>query len=282
MSNLILGWPNRIDDATLTGGSWRAGLTLANLQNRRMSSVARSTTDATADTKFLADLGQSRSLRVVALVNHNLSIDATWRITLGTSSGGSQVYDSGWQGAWAMTFDSEMLEWEADNWWAGIADDEYVRHPFNIVWPFDAYYSARYVTIEIDDTTNPDGYVQIARPFVGGGLQPVTNASFGASDGWVDPSGIEAAISGAEFFDMRQRYRAARFALEWLDNEDFKRAFELQRRLGTTGEVLYVPDPADLDACQRRGFLGRLRELSPIEYPRLSIRSAAFELKELL
>lgn len=282
MSNLILGWPNRIDDATLTGGSWRAGLTLANLQNRRMSSVARSTTDATADTKFLADLGQSRSLRVAALVNHNLSLDATWRIKLGTTSGASDVYDSGWQGCWAMVFDSEMLEWEADNWWAGIADDEYVRHPFAVVWPFDAYYSARYVTIEIDDTTNPDGYVQVARPFIGGGLQPAHNASYGLAEQWVDQSGIEEAQSGAEVFEVRQRYRLARFALDWMANEDFKRAFELQRRQGMTGEVLYVPDPADLDACQRRGFLARMRELSPIEYPYTSTRSAAFELKELL
>jgi hypothetical protein len=52
--------------------------------------------------------------------------------------------------------------------------------------------------------------------------------------------------------------------------------------VGTLDEVLYVPDPADAAHSQRYGFLGHLRQLSPIEYPFVLKRSIAFELGEKL
>ena len=43
-------------------------------------------------------------------------------------------------------------------------DDDHIRHPYIAPMLLPTWYSARYVRwIEIDDTTNPDGYIQIGR-----------------------------------------------------------------------------------------------------------------------
>lgn len=272
---------NRIDEATITGGSWPT-LTLANLQDRRLSRVARSADALTTSTIIDIDLSTVRALRAVALINHNLSQDANWRVTIGSSSGGSDVYDTGWQGAWAMTFDSEMIEWAADNWWGGIADSDYLRHPWIICAPMIAYYSGQYVRIEIDDTTNADGYVQIGRVFVGGGFVSRYNAQVNIAEGWNDRTTITTGPSGVEFIDEQRRSRYARFSLPRLELEDFKRVFELQRRLGIGAEVLFLPNTYSLQEAQRRGFLGRLRELNALESVTTNVRSVSFHIGETL
>jgi len=282
VANVFLGWPNRVGESTLSGGSWLAALPRANVADARITKVARSSTDAVSDTKIIGDMGQARSIRAFALVNHNLSQSALVRFRLGTTSGGAEVYDSGWVNAWQMSFDTDLLEWEDAGWWEGITDDEYLRAPFAVVHVISEFKSARYWSIEVDDTANVDTYVQIGRVFVGGGLLPAKNFSFGSLDGWEDPSSIVRSESGAEYAVVLPKLRVTRFRLDWLTPAESEYVHEMLRRLGTTGEVLYVPDATDADAQQRYGFLGRLRELSAIEYPYVSTRAIALEIAEIL
>ena len=74
----------------------------------------------------------------------------------------------------------------------------------------------------------------------------------------------------------------ARFSLPRLELEDFKRVFELQRRLGIGSEVLFLPNTYSLQETQRRGFLGRLRELSALESVTTNVRSVSFHIGETL
>lgn len=282
MGNILLGWPNRIDAATLSGGSWNASLPLANLQTSEQAVVARSTNATTGSTQFDIDLGATRSLRALALVNHNLSQAATWKVSLGTSSGGSQVYAGSFQSAWALTFSEGGIEWEANNWWGAGVGDEYTGHPFIAPFILSASYDARYVRVEISDATNAAGYVQIGRVYVGGGFVPTYNAAYGLQDSWVDLSSIESADNGALFATPRRRQRRTRFELGYLSLDEGAILYELARRQGTVYEVLYLPDSADYQAAQRYGYLGRLRELQPLEYPYPRARATAFEVEELL
>ena len=57
MSNLFLGWPNRIDEAALSGGAWLSGLPLANLKERALSKVCRSVNASPGSTVIDLDLG---------------------------------------------------------------------------------------------------------------------------------------------------------------------------------------------------------------------------------
>jgi hypothetical protein len=143
--------------------------------------------------------------------------------------------------------------------------------------------SARYATVEIDDTANAAGHLDIGRLFVGGGLQPAYNASYaGFADEREELSTVVANPNGKRFGTARRRPRGVRFALQYTSQAEADRIHEMQAEVGTLDEVLYVPDPADAAHSQRYGFLGHLRQLSPIEYPFVLKRSIGFEIGEKL
>lgn len=285
MGKLYLAWPNRMTDtgAALSGGSWRATLPLSHLLVRTPTVIARSVDLAPASTQFDLTLPATRAVKAFAFVNHNLSPAAQWRITLGSSLGASDAHDSGWLPVWRLSFDNGVLEWESDGWWSGAYDDDYVGHPFAAIYLAPGTPAARFVRVEISDPDNPAGYVQIGRFFAGGGISPEFNMIYGMSDGWDDSSVVETAIGGSEYFDERRRARTVKFELPYISQDtEFRQFYEMHRRLGTTGEVLYLPDAADMAACQLTGFVGRMRQLSAIEYPYYRARTLGFELKELL
>ena len=69
-----------------------------------------------------------------------------------------------------MAFDKGFAR-EDQFWWEGYTiSDDYQGSPH---WPAGSspnWYSARYARIEISDSSNPAGFVQIGRLFIGGGL----------------------------------------------------------------------------------------------------------------
>lgn len=283
MSNLFLGWPNRIDEAALSGGAWLSGLPLANLKERALSKVCRSVNASTGSTVIDLDLGQARSLRALALQNHNLSQAGSWRVKLGSSAGASDIYSGSYQSAWSLSFDSGQLEWGGNNWWDGMVDDDYIRHPYIAPMLLSTWYSARYVRIEISDAANPDGYIQMGRIFVGSGFVPAIGARYGLSEGWEDLSRLDYTLSGALVADIGRRRRWAKFELGYIRQADEAPiVHEMLRRLGTAGEVLYLPNTSNWQDCQRYGFVGRLREMSAIEYPYVNARSIGLVIEELI
>lgn len=278
---LYLGWPNRTDGASVSGGSWLAALPVANLLTRQLTEIARSS--SLTDTYIDFDFTTPRTLRAFALVNHNLSQTATWRITLGSTAGAADIYDSGDLAVWHLDFDSDLLEWEDNNWWAGDYDDEYVGHPFAAIFMATADVSSRFMRITITDTYNAAGYVQLGRVFAGAGIAPSVNFSYGQADGWESLSLIETAPGGTDFFDERRSHRVVTFTLDKIDQElEFRKIYEMTRRQGITGEILWVPEITDMAASQLTGFVGRMRQLSPIELPMFGRRKAGFEIKELI
>lgn len=85
MAKVLFGAPIYSDTGVLytpvlSGGSWEAALPLANLKDRRLSRVARSTDAAITSTKILIDLGVARPVRLVGLPKHTLSSAAQWRV----------------------------------------------------------------------------------------------------------------------------------------------------------------------------------------------------------
>ena len=278
-NSVFIGWPNRAAGAALSSGSWTG---LSNLNNSNYWEVARSATANPANTVIDIDIGSVKSLRAVALAAHNLSASASWRIKLGTTAGSSDIYDSGNQAVWAMSFGADY-QWEDQFWWEGYtASDDYGNSPHLACWPLRNWYSARYARIEITDTANPAGYVQIGKLFIGGGVQPAIGVGYdGLSESWTDASELVTSASGDESFLPRRRLRQAQVRFGHLTADvEFQALYELQRRQGLSGEVLFLPEPASIAECQRRGFIGRLAELSPIEYPYYQRRGLALSIKE--
>jgi hypothetical protein len=285
MANLFLGYPNRADEATLSGGLWQNSLPLNNLQNRLLGQVARSADTALSSTQWAIDFGQDRPIRAVALASHNLTTVATCRISASALSDFSVLtYDSGAIDVWpAGIFDLSALEWEDDEYWDGrISAETREAYPSIFVHSPPQTY-ARYWRVEIADTANADGYIQVGRLFIGGGWQPIVNYDYGMSLSWESDTLVEGSIGGTEYFDHREPRRVFRCNLSWMDTaEAYQQAFELQRQAGIDKEVLLVADPDDTINGIRRNFLGRLRQLSPIEHPYYAAYSTNFEIQEIL
>lgn len=285
MANCMLGFPNRIDAATLSGGVWAATLPRANLQNRILGKVAR-TADATlASTKFDMDLGAAKNIRVVSIHNHNCSLAALWRVRGASDAAFATVlHDSGWVDVWPVVYSPASIDWEDDNWWScKYTDEQRAGYTSMASQCLTANTLARYWRIEVDDTTNAAGYVQIGRVFIGPAWQPTYNMVYGAPLGWETKTAVQEALGGAEYFQRRTPYRVQQIKLDLMSiDEGLGNAFEIQRRAGIDAEVLWVFDPADTVHALRRRYLGRLRQLSAVEYPYPNVHSTAFEIKESL
>ena len=270
-----------VSGATLSGGSWVSTLPLANLLTTERAEIARSTNATTASTKFTVDFGQDRTVRALALLNHNLSQAGSWRVLFGTTSGAGDIYTSDWQAAWFIPFGTGADEWESNAWWA-LPNDEYTGHPFMAPLLLNQSYSTRYMTIEIDDTTNADGYVQIGRVFAGEAFDPEYGPAYGLKQGWKDASKVETNDSGTPFMDQRRCLRTVSFDLPYVGLDDSAILYEFQRRSGTTREVMYIPDKNDYQECQRYGFVGRMPDLQPQSYDFYRAKALSISLEEWL
>lgn len=279
-SGAALGFRNRMNagGVTLSGGSWSSALPLTNMLTTDRSEVARSSDAATASTQFRVDFGQTRALRAVALQNHNLSQAATWRITLGTTAGGTEVYNGAGQAAWFLPF-AGPEEWEDNNWW-GISQDEYTGHPHLALQLLSSTLNARYMDVFITDTANAAGYVQFGRIYAGELWQPAYNMVYGAEYSHEDASTVERTVGGGVVADRQRATRTANITFDLLSDTERSWAYEIQRRARTTEEVLWLPDPTDYQLCQRHGFLGTLKSMSPLALRDVGVNTKGFELQE--
>lgn len=287
MANIFLAWQNRADEALLSGGSWLSALPLANLQNRQVQKVTRSSGVTAAATQFTADLQSPRPVGVVALVVHNMGVDSKVRVRGASDAGfASVVYDSGFVSVWPTgVIPQDLLEWEEDNFWlATLTPEQRAGFQSPYIHRLPNVTTARYWRVEVQDTSNPAGYVQIGRLFMARGWEPTTNFSYGAGLGYQDPTLVDTSLSGAEFFDVRAKNRVFTFELEYIsETEAYGYVLELQRLAGISGEVLVMPDGgANEGQKPLRSFVGRLRQIGQVNMTKPGIYNVRFEVKELL
>ncbi len=287
VANITLGYNNRIDLATLSGGSWSSTLPLVNVQSRVLSKAARSTDDAIASATINIDYGAAASyyIAVVALIAHNLSSAAKVRIRASTVSDfASTTYDSGWVNAWASgTIPSALLEWESDSFWLGTVSAQ-MRAGYAAPYvKLTTRVTSRYWRIEIDDTSNSDTWIQIGRLFMSDTWTAANNYNYGATLAHDDPAIIDTALDGTEFYGARSRRRSMKARLEWLsESEAYTKALDLQRIVGATGELIVIPDSADTTYGYQRNLYARLAELSPVSVLLPSRYGVDLDLRELL
>jgi hypothetical protein len=305
MANVLLGFPNRIDSATLSGGNWQTLLT--NLQDRRLSRVARSASTAKADTQFDVDLGVPRKVSVFAIVRHNLGLNARYRVRVAQDAAFTNViYDAAqlpaspsvsanfvlqqyamqgrvWPQVWPRLFNTASLDWEDPNWWDGRLPEEDRRgYPGLILCVLDEPVFGRYVRVEFLDEENVDGYVELGRLFISQAWRPKNNATYGAGIGWEFDTTMDRAIDGTAYFDRKTGRRVQKFSLDWLSpDEAFGNVFEIQRAAGIDQEVLFAWDADDPVNLIRQSFLGRLRAINPLQLPYFNTWTNAFEIEEI-
>lgn len=279
----MIAFPNRIDQATLSGGSWLSALPLTNLQDIRYARKARTANLLAASGVINIDLGQQRDIRLVALIAHNLTELATIRIRGSAADPTFAVtsFDSGSISAYPAV-DSLSLAWEDPSFWFGVIDAERrAYYPSHAIFLMDAPAFARYIRIEMLDTSNPDGFIDLGRVFVGPAWFPEVGISPGFQIGHEDATTVEESVGRTEYFDQRPLVRVMRFSLDWLQtNEVFGSVFDFERQLGISGEAFVVPFPDQPERITQTAFPCRMRQLSPAELPSFGVWQKNFELKE--
>ena len=253
---VALGFANQTDQATLSGGSWNASYPITNLQNRYLSQKARTSDDSTGSTTISIDLGAVQSIGVVALIATNISPSASIRIRgADNSSMTSPAYDSG-----------------------TVEPYEHTDYAIS----FDVV-EVQYWRIDITDTSNPDGYVEIGRLFIGGRFRPAINVDYGPTIGVESKTQVQEALNGPEYFDDRVNRRVWKGTWSALTNaEAYRQMLVIMRGQDVSGEVYFFEDDEDTLYQDQRWFYGRMRSLNAIDWPYLDRHSVGVEISELL
>ena len=282
MEKVRFGYRNRIDAATLSGGSWQAPLT--NIQTLRLAQRARSTTTNSNDCLINIEFDKDRLIQVVSVNAHNISVDGYVRIFAGSSPGLNDLYDSGEVEVWPPLYSTLSLHWRDYHFWSGKIDEEARKeYQKNFIHICTASVKTKYWGIQVYDANNTDGYIEIGRLFMGRLFAPQFNVIYGAQIAWEDNSKIESSLVGVEYMSKVPMTRVAQVNYDYsFRREALDGLYELQRQSGTTQEVLFIGNADDPGQMVRLGFLGRFRRIEPLKWHFMDIHSAGFEVKELL
>ena len=288
MEKVRFGYRNRIDESTLTGGSWQAPLT--NIQTLRLAQRARSLNAANSSTIINIEFGKDRLIEVFSLNAHNISVAGRVRISAGSSLGATDLYDSGELydssgiEVWPPLFSTLSLHWKDYHFWSGKTDEEMRKdHQYNFIHILKDSVKTKYFRIEIFDKDNTDGYVEIGRIFAGRVFEPQFNVIYGAQIAWEDSSKIDQSLIGVEYASVTPMVRVANVSYDYsFRREALEGLYEIQRQSGTTQEVLFIGNSDDLGQMVRLSFLGRFRRIEPIKWHFMDLHSTGFEIKEIL
>lgn len=183
----------------------------------------------------------------------------------------------------AASYDSGLIDAWPAAWVSGTTEDQRsgVRGEATLVTI--AEQSAQYWRFDLADDTNPAGYIQLGRVFLGPLWRPDFGLLSGVTLGYESRSTTTEADDGAEYHAERRGPRVVRFNLDAQSQEAAMfQILEMQRQLGTTGELIFLWDTADDLYQPARTFLGRLRSIAPLTAISSNLWSAAFEVKESL
>lgn len=257
MGNFALGWPNRIDTATVTASSSVGSLPVTNLQDKRIARVWRSGNCTGGSITIDIDLGATTTLQAVSMHNVNFSSSATFQVTAGPTIGSSSAMDSGALSAVRMSLDASSLIWEDAGWWEG-AGSEWLRNTHPVIYLHPSVVAARWVRITITDTGNSDAFVQVGRVFCGPVLIPVRNDIYPRVSGFSDLT--EFAMPGARFARQGRKRKRAELSLARCSVSEVRYLRGISRQDGTDADVLYLPSSTDAAAQQEFGFLGTITD----------------------
>jgi hypothetical protein len=192
------------------------------------------------------------------------------------------VWDSGTFDVWPVITTWGALPWGSSGLWYGkLSPEDRDSYPIPLRATANSIV-ARYLLIEISDTGNADGYIELSRLFVSRGIQPTRNFTFGAQLGWLDNSQVKQSLGGANFYDERTKQRTAQLAIEHLpEDESLGLFFDMMLKLGRTKQIFIELDPDDTFHLHRRSFLCTLETLQPIEYTSHARQRVLFQFKEV-
>lgn len=126
---------------------------------------------------------------------------------------------------------------------------------------------ARLVDIQIFNSANADGYVDIGRFFVSPGWFLSVNIQEGGSIQFQDDSPKRRSRGGQPFADPVATYRKTEFTIAYLERDEIlSNLYEIQKVQGVRKPILVILDPDDETNLHRLAIYGSLERTSPIRF----------------
>lgn len=274
MANCLIGHRNRAVGATISGGSWRSSRPLANLQDIVLARVARSTDATTGSTYIVIDLGQAWPIRIMGVVGHNLGLTATQRWRAAASQAAltsSPAYDTGAVAVWRGTDTPDL----------NAGEDGLPIHRPVVLSIADTDQSYRWWRLDLADTGNAAGYVELGYLMLWEAWQPTRNFSYGKSLGIETGTIRQESIGLVETHDRRASRRTEKFAIENLPPTDAKIALRIERERDLDRPLFWCPDPGAPDEWLDRAFLCRMTVLGSLDNPSLRRERSVWDFREV-
>lgn len=232
-------YDNAIDRATLTASSTAGVLVASRMQNDEKAEVWRSTGTAATLTAIWSAGERIEGLGGAFM---NASSGQTWRVRLYTlPTDTTPVLDQ----TFYMVPGPPLGVWAWGPTPLGVNSFAFGGGITGAAWPASTV--ARKMVIDITDTSNAAGYVEIGKLFAGRYWQPEETADRGA------PLSLPAAVtqtrsdSGSLRRDLGPSYRKLSVSLSWLSPADRERLFEIASNNGLARSLFVSLYPQDTD-----------------------------------
>lgn len=240
--NALFLYDDKCETAVLTHSSEAGALVAENVQGFDVQKVWRTTGDTNEWIAF--DFGTVRQIQTIALINHNMSLDAEIQVQIGNDPSYA-----------ANNFDDVYTVWEPAYGWAdiGYGDDGYGGFPdlsaFNDFRPIrlirlDEQQVGRYMRLSLADPANTANYIQIGKIMAGIGRQPEWNFAQGWELDWLDQGDQVAMEGGSAIGRPKGRYRTLLLPFEDLSRAEMLGWIDDMKRIcGTTRPLLISASP---------------------------------------
>ena len=227
MASIIsrLAYADFVDDSTttLTASTSATNLPATNLKDNFVAQTWRAT--GCTDENVVIDFGSAKTPTVVAALGHNFSSGATLTLQANaTDSWGAPTYTQ------ALTIVSDSL---------------------SDVIPKICYFptlgaSFRYMRIRIQDSANPDTYVEMGRLWMSTYFQPTYNFDAGFTVDIIKPDQVERPVIGGPYGRRLPSYEVVRFGWSGSGNplptSDRQTLEAIYRNVGLALPILFVHD----------------------------------------
>lgn len=295
-NNIRIIYQNLVDLSSTTFLNATPITNISNLKSDTKSLTWRASSASQAS--MILDLGSQKTIGGVVLAFTNLfSTGATIRVvgynSVPSLTGNSlniitpvPAFNSGYLGC--CPWNSLGLSgWSTVP--SGSSTYSYGGGTYARVWlnSVDSTIPVRYLGIEITDSGNPSGYIEISRLIVGSYWSPKYNPGYGIEAGIKDLSEHVRTESGDLLTKRGPRLKTLTFDLQWLDSSDRKELTKIFLGSGMPKPmfVSIFPDSTGTDEDYQRESIhqiyGKMVQIPGVSYTSFGIYSTNIELEEV-
>jgi hypothetical protein len=254
MANLRIVYNNVADTATIAATTQAGGLGPSNLQTDVKSEVYRATSTSAMFTLTWTGV---KNVACVAFPFSSLSSAATMRVRLYTNVGDSvPFFDTGNKAACAG-FTGTVT---------GVNGYAFAGGAYASTW--FASQACKQVIINLDDATNPLGYIEAGRLVVGDYFSPTNNAAYSPMLTIMDNSKTERTDSGDLRSERGSMHKTLTFNMEYMSATERNSIWNIMRGNGMYSPVYVslLPESTDPQEEQMYQVYGKLSKAAGLSY----------------